>query len=303
LYLSAQELIELAGVNPIFHTCIRRSPKAQAKLFLRRSSEPQQIWYRSLNRGQRGYKQTVELTRNTGPDGMGFGQWDEPLPMSRICPLLRPKDHGTPGKDTPRPGLAVIVARLNDLERFGDMMLTDPTIYSAGCTLWYKHTVRPTCWILGDRGMQSTSPLTVRGLLECTFRMPGSTMICHEDAGAGEANRLMSTKGSFEEAIAEQCSRLSLMYGFQVVCPPCARLESETNRVRLAYLPAPCLALPMPCHAMIGCTCAEAVTFARLTAPPTSHDEKMCLQRADVQKGMYQYSCKDEHEHDRGRWN
>jgi hypothetical protein len=135
LYLSAQELIKIAGVNPIFHTCIRRSPKTQVKLFLRRSSEPQQIWYRSLNRGQHGYKQTVELTRNTGPDGMGLGQWDEPLPMSRICPLLQPKDHGTPGKDTPRSGLAVIVARLDDLERFGDMMLTDPTIYSAGCTL------------------------------------------------------------------------------------------------------------------------------------------------------------------------
>jgi hypothetical protein len=29
----------------------------------------------------------------------------------------------------------------------------------------------------------------------------------------------------------------------------------------------------------------------------------MCLQRADVQKGMYQYSCKDEHEHDGSWWN
>jgi hypothetical protein len=204
LYLSAQELIAIAGVNPIFDNCIRRSPKAQVKLLLRWSGEPQQIWYRSLNRGQHGYKQTVELTRNTGPDGMGLGQWDEPVTMSRTCPLLQPKVHGRPGKDTPHEGLAVIVARLDDLERFGDMMLTGPPTYRIWCTLCYKHTVRPTCWILGDRWAQSESPLTIRGLLGGTLREPGLTMIRHEGADAGRSDRITSTRGSFEEAIAEQ---------------------------------------------------------------------------------------------------
>ena len=49
-YLSAQDLITTSNINSIFNACIRRSPKAQVKLFLRPSGEPQQIWYESTYR-------------------------------------------------------------------------------------------------------------------------------------------------------------------------------------------------------------------------------------------------------------
>ena len=204
MHLPAQDLIKISGVNPVFLDCIRRSPQAQVKLFLRPSGEPQQTWYRSRWRGQYNYKRTWELTRNLGPDGMGTERLDSPLMMTKLCPLLRPK-----GLD-PTEGLSVAntartIAQLDELERFGDMILTDPPTYSMRCELYYKHTAIPTCWIFGDRWAHSKSLMTFRELLDCAFRLPGNATICHLDPGTGEAGPFTATRGSFEELIAEQC--------------------------------------------------------------------------------------------------
>lgn len=204
LHLPAQDLIKISGVNPVFLDCIRRSPQAQVKLFLRPSGEPQQTWYMSIWHGLSDYKQTLELTRNLGPDGLGTERLDSPLIMTKLCPLLRPKGYEI------FEGLSVaksarVVAELDELKRFGDMILTDPPTYSMRCTLYYKHTVIQTCWIFGDRWVHSKSPVTFRELLDRAFREPGNTTICHPDLDTDEAGRFPATRGSFEELIAEQC--------------------------------------------------------------------------------------------------
>jgi hypothetical protein len=204
LHLPAQDLIKISGVNPVFLDCIRRSPQAQVKLFLRPSGEPQQTWYKSIQRGQSNYKQTVELTRNLGPDGMGTERLDSPLIMTKLCPLLQPKGHELI-EGLSVANFAMVIAQLDELERFGDMILTDPPTYSMRCTSYYKHTAIPTCWIFGDRWAHSKSPMTFRELLDCAFRKPDSATICYPHPDTGEAGIFSPPRGSFEELIAEQC--------------------------------------------------------------------------------------------------
>lgn len=75
LCLSAEDLITISGVNPILNDCVRSSPRAQVKLFLRPSGEPQQIWYKSKYRGDDEFTATVDGLRNLGPDEADPGYW------------------------------------------------------------------------------------------------------------------------------------------------------------------------------------------------------------------------------------
>ena len=58
------------------------------------------------------------------------------------------------------------------------------------------------------------------------------------------------------------------MYGFEIMS---TRPELETNRVRLTY---PLLCHALPCLVMIGCTCAETVKVARLSAADVTQTKK-----------------------------
>jgi hypothetical protein len=206
LCLSAQDLLTISGVNPIFNDCVRSSPKAQVKLFLRPSGEPQQIWYKSTYRGEDEFTATVDRLRNLAPDERDPGYWlDPPLPMTKLCPLLQCIRGPENWFYLPGPRSMVITAGLDDLERFGDMVLTDPPCYSAHCRLYYRYSVEPTCWVEGQRSVNSKSPLTMRNLLDRTFRQQHDTHVRFPDPGPGNAARDDTVSTSFQKAIDEQC--------------------------------------------------------------------------------------------------
>jgi hypothetical protein len=99
-----------------------------------------------------------------------------------------------------------MVAQLDDLERFGDMILTDPPSYDARCSLYYRHMVKPACWVHGSgRTVRSKSPLTLRKLLDRAFRQINHTHVRFADPDSGNAMRDTTTLTSFQEVIAEQC--------------------------------------------------------------------------------------------------
>lgn len=113
----------------------------------------------------------------------------------------------------------MIAARLDDLERFGDMSLTDPPCYSASCSLVYRHMAKPTCRVFGDRSVRSKCPLTMRKLLDRAFREPGRIKIQPEDLSTEQAAHGATIDGSFQEVVAEQC-RLRGGH-FELVPEPC----------------------------------------------------------------------------------
>lgn len=206
LYLPTQDLINISGVNPVLLNCIRRSPEAQARLFLRPSGEPRQTWYKSEDQGQDDYKETVELTRNIGPDGKC---WDSPLSITKLCPLLRSMNRlcgPSRGLHPPSERPVVIDATVSELERFGDMLLTDPPSYYARYTLVYKHMLRPTTWVSVEQFLSSSSPLTIRKLVEGAFREPRYTTVKHvnpDDFVGFEASPFYRCR-SLDEVIAEE---------------------------------------------------------------------------------------------------
>lgn len=180
------------------------------KLFLRPSGEPQQIWYKSTTyRGQDEFTETVDRLRNLGPDEVDAAWWmDPPLPMTKLCSLLQRMCDGPDGWfHLPGPGPAVIVAEFDDLERFGDMIPTDPPSYRASCSLYYRRMVRPACWVHGDRSVRSKSPLTIRKLLDRAFRQQNHTTTQFVDPDTGKATRGTATCSSFQKVIAGQRRR------------------------------------------------------------------------------------------------